>query len=70
MSEPLEILHAAVRDAVAVLAEDYAVRRRAQPDWSEEAYCLHLRRMIESRAVTVDLVKEDGPMGGGGPGEA
>lgn len=70
MSEPLEFLHAAVREAVTVLAEDYAVRRRAQPDWSEEIYFVSLRRMIESRAVTADLIREDGAMGGGGPGEA
>ncbi len=70
MSDPLNDLRSAVRDATGILAEDYAVRVTAQAGFDGEAYFIELRRMIESRAQTVLLVAEDGPMGGGGLGEA
>jgi hypothetical protein len=70
MSDPLEFLHAAVREALDILAEDYAARRGAQAPFDGDGYFMELRRMIEAKAISLELVREDGPMGGGGPGEA
>ena len=70
MTDALETLREDVREAVDVLAQDYAVRADAQPDFDADGYFFDLRRTIEARAVTLKLVRRDGPMGGGGPNEA
>jgi hypothetical protein len=70
MSDPLELRRAAVRLAVDILAEDCAVRRGAQALFDGDGYFVELRRMIEAKAVSLALVREDGAMGGGGQGEA
>jgi hypothetical protein len=70
MNDPLEFLHTPVREAVDILAEDYAARRAAQAAFDAESYFTGLRRTIEAKAISLDLVREDGPMGGGGLGEA
>ncbi len=70
MTDALETLREDVREAVDILAQDYAVRTDAQPDFDADGYFFDLRRTVEARATTLKLVRQDGPMGGGGPNEA
>jgi hypothetical protein len=58
------------RAAVDILARDYDARRGADPGFDGEAFFLDLRRRIEARAQTLELVRTEGPMGGGGADEA
>ncbi len=64
--DPDKLLHAATREALDVLALDYLAR----PDLDSDAFFADLRRQIESRAQTLKMVREKGPMGGGGADEA
>lgn len=70
MTDALQDLRDAVRAATNVLAEDYAVRRGADPTFDADGFFLSLRRLIEARALTVALVRDEGAMGGGGADEA
>lgn len=70
MTQALQTLRETVRAATDVLAEDYSVRRRADPGFDADGFFFDLRRMIEARAITLQAVREEGPMGGGGPDEA
>jgi hypothetical protein len=70
MTDALETLREDVRDALDLLAQDFAVRVDAEPGFDADVYFVALRRTVEARAVTLKLVREDGPMGGGGPNEA
>jgi hypothetical protein len=69
MANALETLRGDVREAVNILAQDYAVRRDTGA-FDVDGYFADLRRTIETRATTLDLVRRDGPMGGGGLNEA
>jgi hypothetical protein len=60
----------AVREAVDLLASNYLAEVTANPGMDQDQYFLSLRDLIVSRAQTVRLVDENGPMGGGGAGEA
>jgi hypothetical protein len=70
MSDPLDIPHAAVRQAMDILAQDYAARRGPQGAFDADGYFFDLRRMIEAKGMSLTLVDKLGPMGGGGAGEA
>jgi hypothetical protein len=70
MTDALETLREDVRQALDLLAQDYAVRTDAEPSFDADGYFFDLRRTVEARAITLRLVREDGPMGGGGPNEA
>ncbi len=70
MTDALQDLRDGVRAATNVLAEDYAVRRRADPSFDPDGFFADLRRQIEARATTLNLVRNEGAMGGGGPDEA
>ena len=49
MTDALETLREDVREAVDVLAQDYAVRADAQPDFDADGYFFDLRRRIRPR---------------------
>jgi len=70
MTEAIQTLRQDVRTAADALAQDYAVRRSADPRFDADAYFSDLRRMIEARAFTLDRVDAHGAMGGGGQDEA
>jgi hypothetical protein len=70
MNDPLDIPHAAVRQAVDLLAQDYAARRGVEGGFDADGYFFDLRRMIEAKGISLTLVDKLGPMGGGGSGEA
>jgi hypothetical protein len=70
MTDALHDLREAVRAATDVLARDYAVRKAADKGFDADGYFFDLRRLIEARAVTLDTVRREGAMGGGGPDEA
>jgi hypothetical protein len=69
MSDPMDTLREAVRTGVDALAQDYALRA-ASETFDADGWFFDLRRSIEARALTLDLVAAQGPMGGGGPDEA
>jgi hypothetical protein len=60
----------AVREAIDLLALDYLAQIATDPGLDIDRYFLSLRHLIVSRAQTVRLVEDNGPMGGGGAGEA
>ncbi len=70
MTDALETLREDVREAMDLLAQDYAVRCDAEPEFDADGYFFDLRRTVEARAITLGLVRRDGAMGGGGPNEA
>ena len=70
MTNALETLRENVREALNILAQDYAVRTDAAPGFDADGYFFDLRRTVEARAITLGLVRAKGPMGGGGPNEA
>lgn len=69
-TEPLRDLKAAEREAVDLLARDFAARRGADAEFDADGFFFDLRRRIEARAITLEQVIRQGPMGGGGPNEA
>jgi hypothetical protein len=70
MTDAHEELLDRVREAADILARDYALRRNADPVFDADGFFFDLRRRIEARATTLDLVLRQGPMGGGGADEA
>lgn len=70
MTDALETLREDVREALNILAQDYAVRTDAEPGFDPDGYFDDLRRTVEARAITLGLVRREGAMGGGGPNEA
>ena len=70
MTDALETLREDVREALNILAQDYAVRTDAETGFDADGYFVDLRRTVEARATTLGLVRRDGPMGGGRPNEA
>jgi hypothetical protein len=70
MTNALETLREDVREALNILAQDYAVRTDAESGFDADGYFFDLRRTVEARAITLGLVRREGPMGGGGANEA
>ena len=70
MTNPMDTLREDVRAAVDALAEDFAVRDSTDQGFDADGWFFDLRRTIEARAMTLNLVAAKGPMGGGGPNEA
>ncbi len=69
-TDPLDDLRDQVRQAHEILAQDYASRRNLDADFDADGHFFDLRRAIEGRALTLDLVRQGGSMGGGGKDEA
>ena len=70
MTDALQDLQDKEAAAVDILSRDYLARRGADPGFDAAAFFFDLRRRIEARATTLELVVENGPMGGGGQDEA
>ncbi|MGZ3276084.1 MAG: hypothetical protein ACXU82_18450 [Caulobacteraceae bacterium] len=70
MTDAYQDLLGQVREAADILARHYAVRQETDPGFDADGFFFDLRRMIEVRAVTLNLVLQQGPMGGGGADEA
>jgi hypothetical protein len=60
---------AGLREDLSALAADYA-RRAGQAGFDADQYFGQLRRLVEARARTQDLVAAQGALGGGGQNEA
>jgi hypothetical protein len=70
MTDVLNDLREQARAAIDALAREYAARRDADTAFDADGYFFDLRRMVEARALTLKLVKQDGARGGGGQDEA
>lgn len=68
--EPDPLPPATSREALDLVALDYLAQIEASPALDVDGFFLALRRQIESRAQTLKLVRENGPLGGGGADEA
>jgi hypothetical protein len=60
MSDALQHLRAEVRAASDVLADDYIVRRNADPAFDADGFFSDLRRLVEARALTLQSVRDEG----------